>query len=209
LKNVYTGKYLNVYGGKAGNGVNIQQYYDDKTASMSFAFNSTSIKTNPTPTPTSTPSGFLYPLKGSITRSSSVKTNGYYCDYKASAGTPIYAPANGTVYFKQSYAVNYSKLASYGNNIYFESSDGVYTVRCAHLSSFNNVSLKYTASLAYPCSAGKYTCKTITLAQRTVSKGDLLGYTGSTGNASGPHVHIEVTKNGSATDPSSVFTTWN
>ena len=152
--------------------------------------------------------GFYYPLEGSITRSSSVKTNGYYCDYVASSGTPVYAPCDGTVQFCQSYAVNYNKLASYGNNFIFTSSNGVYKVRGAHLSSFNGVSLKYTSSLTYPCSASTYSCSTITLATKSVSQGDLIGYTGMTGNASGPHLHLEVSKNGNYVDPVSVFETW-
>ncbi|MGN0182074.1 MAG: M23 family metallopeptidase [Candidatus Ornithomonoglobus sp.] len=165
--------------------------------------------TSSNPTPTSTPiSTLLYPLKGSITTSSTTKTNGYYCDYKASAGTPLYAPADGTVKFMQSYSTTYKKLASYGNNIEFTSSDGQYRVRCAHLSKFNGVSLKYTQSLAYPCSASKYKCSTITLKTKSVKRGELLGYTGQTGNASGPHLHIEVYKNSKAVDPKSAFTTW-
>ncbi len=150
----------------------------------------------------------LYPLKGSITRSSSVKTNGYYCDYVASSGTALYAPSNGTVAFKQCYATSYGKLASYGNYIDFTSSDGTYTVRCAHLSGFNGVVLQYTSSLSYPCGASKYTCKSITIKTKTVKQGELIGYTGSTGNASGPHMHLEVKKNGVAVNPTSVFTTW-
>ncbi len=167
------------------------------------------IKTKTTTKTTSTSSSALkYPLKGSITRSSSVKTNGQYCDYKASSGTAVYAPADGTVVFRQSYATSYKKLASYGNNFIFTSSDGVYKVIGAHLSKFNGVNLKYTSSLSYPCSASKYKCSTITLATKTVKQGDLIGYTGSTGNASGPHIHLEVTKNGTAVNPTSVFATW-
>ena len=153
-------------------------------------------------------SGFRYPLKGSISRSSSVKTNGFYCDYVASSGTPVYAPCEGTVQFCQSYAVNYSKLASYGNHFIFTSSNGVYKVKGAHLSSFNNVTLTYISSLSYPCSATTYSCSTITLATRSVKQGDLIGYTGMTGNASGPHIHLEVSKNGTYVDPLAVFETW-
>ncbi len=149
-----------------------------------------------------------FPLKGSITTSSSVKTNGQYCDYKAAAGTPIYAPCDGTVTFYQSYATSYKKLASYGNYFMFTSNNGQYKVKGAHLKSFKDVKLKYTNSMTYPCSASKYKCATVTLATRTVKQGDVIGYTGSTGNASGPHLHIEVTKNGKTVDPRAVFKTW-
>jgi len=156
------------------------------------------------------PSGkLLYPLKGrSISYSSSRTTNGQRCDYVAPSGTALYAPADGTVKFMQSYAVNYGKLASYANQILFTSSDNKYTVRCAHLNSFNGVSLKYSQSLKYPCSSSTYSCSTITLATRNVKRGELLGYTGMTGNASGPHLHIEVKENGRAVAPIDVFATW-
>ncbi len=152
--------------------------------------------------------GLLYPLKGNITRSSNTKTNKIYCDYKAKSGTAVYAPADGTVEFRQSYSTKHKKLASYGNNIVFTSSNGTYSVKCAHMSKFNNVSLTYKESLAYPCSASSYKCNTITLETKNVKKGDLIGYTGSTGNASGPHIHIEVYKKGKAVDPVSTFSTW-
>lgn len=158
---------------------------------------------------TDLPSAFLYPMKGKITISSNAKTNGFNCDYKASSGTPVYAPADGKVVFRQTYSTSYKKLASYGNNIVFTSGDGVYEVKCAHLSSFNGISCKYTSSLAYPCGASKYKCNTIICGTKNVKQGDLIGYTGSTGNASGPHLHIEVRKNGNAANPASVFTTWN
>lgn len=161
---------------------------------------------NPNPQPSG---GMVFPLKGNITVTpSSAKTKGFYCDYRASEGTPVYAPADGTVNFRQSYAVNYGKLASYGNNFVFTSSDGQYKVICAHLSSFNNVGLRYNQSLSYPCGSKKYKCSTISLGTRNVRKGDLIGYTGMTGNASGPHLHIEVTKNGNPVDPKAVFSAW-
>lgn len=151
------------------------------------------------------PKTLLSPLKGTLTRSSSCKTNGQYCDYRAASGTPIYAPADGTVQFRQTYAVNYGKLCSYGNNVYFTSSDGKTTILMAHLSSFKGVSLKYTKTLSYPCSASRYKSSTITLSTKKVKRGDLIGYAGATGNASGSHLHIEVKQNGKAVDPTKAF----
>ena len=47
-----------------------------------------------------TSSELLFPLKGNIrVTGSSAETGGYKCDYKASAGTAVYAPADGRVVF--------------------------------------------------------------------------------------------------------------
>lgn len=156
---------------------------------------------------TSNSSSLLFPLKGSITRSSSVTTNGYYCDYKTGGSKPVYAPADGVAVYKQAYRVRNGKkvLSSYGNYIEFKSSDNVYAVKLCHLSSFNGVTRTVSSSLAYPCSGSD---GTLTLKTRTVKRGELLGYTGMTGNASGHHLHLEVTKNGRAVNPTSVFKTW-
>ncbi len=155
----------------------------------------------------SSSSTLLFPLEGAIAVSSSATTNGYNCDYKTGGVVPVYAPADGKVTYKQAYrgSVNNWKLSSYGNFIEFVTTDGVYKIKCCHLSEFNGVTLKIKKSLAYPCSGSD---GVMTLATKNVKQGELLGYTGSTGNASGNHLHLEVYKNGSAVNPKSVFTTW-
>lgn len=40
---------------------------------------------------------------------------------------------------------------------------------------------------------------------RSVGKGDIIGTVGMTGNASGPHLHYTITRNGEALDPESLF----
>lgn len=151
--------------------------------------------------------GLLFPLKGSITRSSNLKTNGYYCDYKTGGSVPVYAPADGTVVYKQ--IIHNGKLVSYGNLIEFTSADGVYTIRMAHLNSFEGVNLQVPSTETKKKSASEVSGEyPVELAVKTVSRNQLLGYSGQTGNASGHHLHLEVLKNGKAVNPADVFKTW-
>lgn len=153
-------------------------------------------------------SGLLFPIKGKIETSSDKETNKQRCDYRTGKIVPIYAPTDGTVTYKQAYRENNGKkqLSSYGNYIQFKSNDGVYTVLCAHLSSFYGVDTPVKATLSYPCPGSD---RTDTIATKTVKQGDLIGYSGKTGNASGHHLHLEVKKNGVAVNPVSVFKEWN
>ncbi|MBQ2946975.1 MAG: M23 family metallopeptidase [Bacilli bacterium] len=77
-------------------------------------------------------------------------------------GSKIYAANNGVIEVRE-----YNK--SYGNYIMINHNNGYYTLY-AHMSSFNN-----------NFSVGS-----------TVSRGDVIGYVGATGRASGPHLHYEI-----------------
>jgi len=92
-------------------------------------------------------------------------------DYAAPRGTPIHTIGDGTVIKK-----GYSKGAGYYIKIKHNS---VYTSGYNHLS-------------RYP--------KGIKVGNR-VNQGDLIGYVGSTGYATGPHLDFRVWKNGQAIDP--------
>lgn len=92
-------------------------------------------------------------------------------DYAARRGTPILAAGAGRV----TYA---SRLGSYGNLVKISHNDG-YETRYAHMKSFRN-----------GIRSGKY-----------VKKGDTLGYVGSTGLSTGPHLHFELRKGGRAINP--------
>lgn len=88
-------------------------------------------------------------------------------DIGCPSGTPLYAPISGTVTFAQGIYRN-GKLASYGNCVKIKSEDGKYLVILAH-----NSKLEVKAG-------------------QQVKQGQLVAYSGSTGNSSGPHCHFEV-----------------
>lgn len=86
-------------------------------------------------------------------------------DFASPVGTPIHASADGQV-------LRIYRSKSYGNVIYLRHSNGMCT-RYAHQSRF-----------APGLKAGMH-----------VKQGDIIGYTGSTGWSTGPHLHWELRKN--------------
>ncbi|QFR49941.1 M23 family metallopeptidase [Sulfurimonas lithotrophica] len=92
-------------------------------------------------------------------------------DYAARRGTPIVAAGSGRVIFK-------GRTRGYGNLIKIRHSDG-YVTLYAHLKSFRRGIKK-----------GKY-----------VKKGHTIGYVGSTGLSTGPHLHFGLYKHGRAINP--------
>lgn len=190
-------------------------------------FNEVEIKSNVS-------DGLLYPMKGNIivTDSSATLKNsgGIKCDYKAIQGedTEIRAPADGFVEFRQTYSTKYNAMISYANHIIFTTTIGNdnYEIKCCHLSRFVGesndpciIQKSLTRSPGRGCGEsdldpdgelyGSHKA-TITLGYKSipVTKNQLLGYAGKTGNANGIHVHMEVRKNGKLVNPKSVFHTW-
>ena len=92
-------------------------------------------------------------------------------DYAARRGTPIVAAGSGTI----TYA---GRIGSYGNFIKIRDGDG-YETRYAHLKSFRRGIRR-----------GK-----------KVKKGQVIGYVGTTGRSTGPHLHFELRKKGRAINP--------
>ena len=95
-------------------------------------------------------------------------------DYAAPTGTPIMAPADGVVSFA-------GVKGGYGNAIMLNHRKGMETLY-GHMSAFVS-----------GVSAGK-----------SVKAGDVIGFVGSTGRSTGPHLHYEVRINGQIVDPSTV-----
>ena len=83
-------------------------------------------------------------------------------DFAAPTGTPVYAPAKGLVKYR-------ATLSGYGNVVYLKHGPEIVTVY-AHLQKF-----------AKGLKSGK-----------KVKKGTLIGYVGTTGQSTGPHLHYEI-----------------
>lgn len=92
-------------------------------------------------------------------------------DFAAAAGTPVKATQAAKV-------VYIANRGGYGKTVVLKH-DNTYSTLYAHLEGFAS-GLKY----------GDY-----------VKKGDLLGFVGSTGNSTGPHLHYEIRKNGQPVNP--------
>ena len=92
-------------------------------------------------------------------------------DFGASRGTPIMAAGDGTV-------ERANRYGAYGNYIRIKHFDGLKTAY-AHMKKFARGMRK-----------GK-----------RVKQGQIIGYVGTTGRSTGPHLHYEVLKNGRQTNP--------
>ena len=91
-------------------------------------------------------------------------------DYAAGTGTPVMAAGNGTV-------LRAGRSGGYGNLVEIRHTNGI-TTRYGHLKGF-----------ARGITGG-----------RRVNQGDVIGYVGATGLASGPHLHYEFRVHGVARD---------
>lgn len=96
-------------------------------------------------------------------------------DFRAYCGTPLYAITSGTVQWAKSYG-------GLGNQVLVNHG----TIGGSNvMSSYNHLS-------KFAVSAGQ-----------SVSKGDLLGYSGTTGTSTACHLHLEIYVNGATVDPMS------
>lgn len=95
-------------------------------------------------------------------------------DFAAPTGTPIYAAGDGTVTFA-------GRKNGYGNY----------------------VSIRHTSGLS-TAYGHMYRFASATKPGARVRQGDVIGYVGATGRATGPHLHYEVLANGRQVNPRSV-----
>jgi murein DD-endopeptidase MepM/ murein hydrolase activator NlpD len=98
-------------------------------------------------------------------------------DFAARSGTPVLAPAGGTVLVSSE---RYDGGSHYGDVVLIEHAGGLRSLY-AHLS-------------VRSVQAGQ-----------VVRAGQLIGQAGETGKASGPHLHLEVFKDGARIDPQHMF----
>lgn len=133
-------------------------------------------------------SGYLWPLPGGYNTITSFAggrkhpVTGKYgnhsgIDISAPGGTKIYAAMSGVVIHAAKGTGGYW---SYGNYVIVSHSNGTSTLY-AHMSRIG-------------CSKGQ-----------TVKQGDVIGYVGSTGRSTGNHLHFEVRKGDTRTDPLNYF----
>lgn len=136
--------------------------------------------------------GYVHPCPGVSYISSYPGSHSGY-DFAATQGTPVYAVADGTVTAYQSYVTRTGKLGSYGNWIKLITKEGNVVIY-AHLNEFVGFTPRIPSSnsAGYGSSASSVSISTNTLGSRAVKQGECIGYVGTTGNSSGPHLHFEI-----------------
>lgn len=97
-------------------------------------------------------------------------------DFAAPRNTPIFAAGNGTIKYR-------GRKGAYGNFIEIKHSNG-YSTAYAHMNKFNKRFRRGSK----------------------VKQGDVIGYVGTTGRSTGPHLHYEVRKKGKRIDPRKIKT---
>ena len=130
---------------------------------------------------------YIWPCPSStyVTSRYGYRTHPIFGDERFHSGIDISANEGATIIAADSGTVSVATYdSSYGNYVTVYHSNGTYTLY-AHMSSL-------------AVSAGQ-----------TVSQGDTIGYAGSTGWATGPHLHFEIRSNGGTVDPLAYFSNYS
>ena len=130
---------------------------------------------------------YIWPLPGYTpgTRTYGYRTHPIYGDMRFHSGQDIGAPSGTSIIAADSGVVSYCGWnGGYGNCVMINHGGGRVTLY-AHMSAYN-------------CSYGQ-----------TVNQGDTIGYAGSTGWATGPHLHFEIRANGGTVDPLAYFSNYS
>lgn len=134
-----------------------------------------------TPTVPPTPGKMIKPVPGAINSSFGYRVHPIYGDSRLHAGVDFNAGIGTPIKAaKAGKVITASVLSGYGNVIVIDHGGGISTLY-AHQSSF-----------AVGVGA-------------QVAQGQVIGYSGMSGNVTGPHLHFEVRVNGTPTDPMSYF----
>ena len=131
-------------------------------------------------------------------------TGGNHVDYAVSTGTPVYAMCDGTFRFAYIWGKHTQTSAdsylSLGRGTRLTPASGWKTadsrtpsyIEYGHLSSLNGYSTpNYVENCPNSSSGNNYSENTVVLANKAVKCGDLIGYSGNSGNSTGPHLHIQ------------------
>lgn len=127
-----------------------------------------------------------------------------HSDYPVPTGTPVYAMCDGTFYFGYSWGkytstspISYLSLGR-GYRLIpdsgWKTSDGITAnyIEYGHLSALDGYPTpNYVEQCPGSTHSNCYQITTTTLAQVHVTCGDLIGYSGNSGNSYGPHFHIQ------------------
>lgn len=130
---------------------------------------------------------YIWPCPSStyVTSRYGYRTHPIFGDERPHSGIDISANTGATIVAADSGTVSVATYSdSYGNYVTIYHSNGTYTLY-AHMSSL-------------AVSAGQ-----------SVSQGDTIGYAGSTGWATGPHLHFEIRANGGTVDPLAYFSNYS
>ncbi|MFF8831396.1 transglycosylase family protein [Streptomyces sp. NPDC015131] len=120
----------------------------------------------PAPAPAPAPASFVAPVKGHVSQGFGNPRSSYTLGYHT--GTDFTAPQGTPLYaITNGVVVASDTSSSYGINVQIKLADGKHLMY-AHMSG-----------------------KTVSVGQ-TVKPGQVIGYVGSTGNSTGPHLHLEL-----------------